>query len=60
MVTRGEVWLVTLDPNGRVVEMNSAAREILRPRTDVGLTPEETFGPNEFARALQYGSRPEV
>ncbi|HEX3583692.1 MAG TPA: ATP-binding protein [Thermoanaerobaculia bacterium] len=45
---------VGLDPAGRVVDVNTAAREILQPSGESlwGLTPEEAFGTNAFSSAL--------
>jgi signal transduction histidine kinase len=51
--------LVTLDPAGRIVDLNAAAREILAPAQEVctGLTPEEVFGTNPFSAALSGAVR---
>lgn len=45
---------VALDPEARIVDINSSAREILRPsREEIwGLTPSEAFGENAFSAAL--------
>ena len=45
---------LAFDPRGRVVEMNSAAREILGPDGDVsGVAAEHAFGLNAFTAAIR-------
>lgn len=45
---------LAVDPQGRVVEMNAAAREILHHTTDVSsLVVERAFGENAFTRAIR-------
>ncbi|HEX7190671.1 MAG TPA: ATP-binding protein [Thermoanaerobaculia bacterium] len=50
---------VGLDPSGRVVDVNTAAREILQPPAESlwGLAPEEAFGANAFSSALAQSVR---
>lgn len=45
---------LALDPAGRVIEMNSTAREILVPVNDeAGATAAELFGDNAFSKSLE-------
>lgn len=45
---------LAVDPGGHVVEMNSAAREILHRTADAnGIVIEDAFGDSEFTRALR-------
>lgn len=50
---------VGLDPSGHVVDVNTAAREILQPAAESlwGLAPEEAFGANAFSSALAESVR---
>ena len=45
---------MAIDPSGRVVEINSAGREILRPAVEAAGTPlEDAFGKSEFTDAVR-------
>ena len=45
---------VAVDPEGRVVEMNAAAREILRHNGEAnGVVIEQAFGPGAFGEAIR-------
>lgn len=49
---------VALDPGGRVIEMNAAAREILQPAPDPsGDSPAALFGDNAFSDSLARAVR---
>jgi signal transduction histidine kinase len=47
---------LSLDPEGRIVDLNRVAREILKPESDISLagsTLAEAFVPSEFTSALE-------